>query len=85
MPDSARAGFELFRLRGATNELRGLAIKTSYGFAFGLELGRELLLLHLQRDVESMVAYSDRLEAALLEQGWTAVDTHSHGRSSYAH
>jgi hypothetical protein len=90
-PSSPRRGarsprpFELFRLRGATDVVRGLAIETSYGFAFGLELDRELVLLLLQRDIESMVTYADRLEVALIAQGWTVVDAPFHGRSGYAH
>ena len=76
---------ELFRLRGATDVLRGLAIETSYGFAFGLELERELVLLHLQRDIESMVTYAVGIEATLIGQGWTVVDAPFHGRSGYVH
>ncbi len=65
---------ELWRMRGATDELRGLAIETSFGHAFGLELDHELVLLHLQPSVDVLVAYADRLEAALLAQGWQPVD-----------
>ncbi len=38
----------LWQLRGATDDLRGLAIETAFGDAFGLELDAELVLLHLQ-------------------------------------
>jgi hypothetical protein len=65
---------ELCRLRGARDELRGLAIETSFGFAFGLELATELVLFRLYRTLESMVAYSDRLETALLAEGWERSD-----------
>jgi hypothetical protein len=75
---------ELFRLRGATDVLRGLVIETSYGFAFGLELDRELVLLLLQRDIESMVTYADRIEVALIAQGWTVIDPAFHGGKGYA-
>jgi hypothetical protein len=51
---------ELWRLRGACDELRGLAIETSFGYAFGLELDTELVAFHLNRSLESMVAYADR-------------------------
>src|SRR5436305_14677847 len=64
---------ELWRLRGATDDLRGLAIETSFGYALGLELAAELVLLHLQPSLQSLVAYSDRLESALIKQGWQAV------------
>ena len=65
---------ELWRLRGATDELRGLVIETSYGYALGLELDHELVLLHLQPSVEVLVAYADRMEAALLAHGWQRLD-----------
>jgi hypothetical protein len=66
---------ELWRLRGATDDLRGVAIETSFGYALGLELDQELVLLHLQPSLEVLVAYADRLEAALLAQGWQRLDT----------
>jgi hypothetical protein len=66
---------ELWRVRGATDDLRGLAIETSFGFAFGLVLDEELVLLHLQPSLDVLVAYADRLEAALLAQGWQRLAT----------
>ena len=65
---------ELWRARGATDDLRALAIETSFGYALGLELDSELVLLHLQPSLEVLVAYADRIEAALLAQGWQRVD-----------
>jgi hypothetical protein len=65
---------ELWRLRGATDDLRLLSIETSFGYAFGLELDRELVLLHLQPSQEVLVAYADRIHAALLRQGWQDID-----------
>ena len=65
---------ELWRMRGTTDEIRGLAIETSFGHAFGLELDHELVLLHLQPSTEVLVAYADRIEAALLAQGWQLVE-----------
>ena len=64
---------ELWRLRGATDDLRGLAIETSFGYALGLELDRELVLLHLQPSLDTLVTAADRLELALLAQGWQRV------------
>src|SRR5260221_71106 len=75
---------ELWRLRGATDDLRGLAIETSFGYALGLELAAELVLLHLQPSLESLVAYSDRLESALIKQGWRTVNEPITGRSAHA-
>ncbi len=76
---SARCPLELWRVRGATEDLRGLAIDTSFGYALGLELDEELVLLHLQPSLEVLVAYADRIEAALLAQGWQRLDTeHPH-------
>ena len=66
---------ELWRVRGETDDLRGLAIETSFGYALGLELDHELVLLHLQPSLEVLVAYADRIEAALLAQGWQRLDT----------
>jgi hypothetical protein len=65
---------ELWRVRGATDELRGLAIETSFGYALGLELDHELVLLHLQPSLEILTAYADRIEVALLAQGWQRLD-----------
>lgn len=75
---------ELWRLRGATDELRGLAFETSFGYALGLELDAELVLLHLQPTLESLVAYADRIHAALQAQGWALVEHASNQRSRYA-
>jgi hypothetical protein len=73
-PADARP-LELWRAHGATDDLRALAIETSFGYALGLELDHELVLLHLQPSLEVLVAYADRIEAALLAQGWEHVDT----------
>ena len=70
----------LWCLRGATDELRGLAIETSFGYALGLELDHELVLLHLQPSLECLVAYADRIESALRAQGWELVDEPPAGR-----
>jgi hypothetical protein len=64
---------ELWHVRGASDDLRGLAIETSFGYALGLELDRELVLLHLQPSLEVLVAYADRIQTALLAQGWQPV------------
>ena len=64
---------ELWRLRGATDDLRGLAIETSFGYALGLELDRELVLLHLQPSLDTLFTAADRLETALLAHGWQRV------------
>ncbi|MEO8481551.1 MAG: hypothetical protein ABI634_05025 [Acidobacteriota bacterium] len=72
---TARGPLELWRVRGATDDLRGLAIDTSFGYALGLELDEELVLLHLQPSLEVLVAYADRIEAALLAQGWQRLDS----------
>src|SRR4029078_6266724 len=71
----------LWRLRGATDELRGLAFETSFGYALGLELDAELVLLHLQPNLESVIAYADRIQAALQAQGWALVEDSSTQRS----
>ena len=80
------APIELWRLRGATDDLRGLAFETSFGYALGLELDAELVLLHLQPNLESLVAYADRIQAALQAHGWALVeDSSTHRqRSRYA-
>jgi hypothetical protein len=75
---------ELWRLRGATDDLRGLAFETSFGYALGLELDAELVLLHLQPSLESLVAYADRIQAALQAHGWSVVEDSSTKRSRYA-
>jgi hypothetical protein len=64
------SSLELWRVRGASDELRGLAIDTSFGCALGLELDHELVLLLLQPSLEVVVAYATRIETALLAHGW---------------
>ena len=71
---------ELWRLRGATDDLRGLAIETSYGYALGLELDTELLLKLLPPSLETLVAMAERIEIALIAQGWRVI-TAPGGRS----
>jgi hypothetical protein len=75
---------ELWRLRGATDDLCALAFETSFGYALGLELDAELVLLHLQPNLESLVAYADRIQAALQAHGWSLVEDSSTKRSRYA-
>ena len=70
----------LWRLRGATDDLRGLAFETSFGYALRLELDAELVLLHLQPNLERLVAYADRIEAALVAQGWQVIEERPGGR-----
>ena len=75
----------LWQLRGATDDLRGLAFETSFGYALGLELDAELVMLHLQPSLECVVAYADRIESALVAQGWRVIDEPpSSGRSRHA-
>ena len=71
----------LWRFRGKRDELRGLAIETSFGYAFGLELAGELVLFHLHRSLESMVEHADLAEAALIAQGWQAIEDRQEGRA----
>jgi hypothetical protein len=65
---------ELWCLRGATDDLRGLVFETSFGYALGLELDDELVLLHLQPNLERLVEYSDRIHSALCGQGWLSIE-----------
>ena len=71
---TASSPLELWRIHGTTADLRGLAIATSFGYALGLELDSELVLLHLQPSLEVLVAYANRIETALLAQGWHRID-----------
>jgi hypothetical protein len=71
---------ELWRLRGATVDLRGLAIETSYGYALGLELDTELLIQLLQPSLDVLVAKAERIETALIALGWRVIPAPS-GRS----
>ena len=64
---------ELWRLRGEKDDLRVLAIETSYGYALGLELDTELLLMYLQPSLETLVATAERIERALSAQGWHVI------------
>ena len=56
-----------------TDDLRGLVIETSFGFAFGLELDGELVSLLLHATLDGLIASADRVEAALLAQGWRVI------------
>ena len=60
----------LWRLHGATNNLACIAIETSYGYAFCLELGGEPILLELQESLEALSAKASRLETSLVARGW---------------
>src|SRR3954471_14575861 len=71
---ASAAPIVIWSIRGATDDLRGLAIETSFGYALGLELASELVLLHLQPNLEVLVAYAERIETALLAQGWRRID-----------
>ena len=71
----------LWRLRGATDDLRGLAVETSFGFALGLELDAELLMLHLQPSLERLVDTADRIEACLIAQGWQVIEARQEVRA----
>jgi hypothetical protein len=73
----------LWQLRGATDDLRGLAFETSFGYALGLELDAELVLLHLQPNLECLVAYADRIESALVAQGWKVIEERARGRRGH--
>ena len=73
-PLAAPQPIVLWQLRGANDDLRGLAIETSFGYALGLELDAELVMLHLQPSLERVVAYADRIESALVAQGWRVID-----------
>jgi hypothetical protein len=45
-------------------------LRTSFGYALGLELDTELVFLHVQPNLEQLVAFADRIHAALQAQGW---------------
>ena len=68
---------ELWRLQGSTDPLRGLAVETSFGYAFALELDGEFVLLHLQPSLEVLVTYAERIEIGLRAQGWKPVPSPS--------
>jgi hypothetical protein len=78
------APIELWRLRGAADDLRALAVETSFGYALGLELDTELVLLSLQPSLDTLVAYAERIQRALQPQGWTPVEDALIGRSHHA-
>jgi hypothetical protein len=82
--EGRRRPIVLWQLRGATDDLRGLAVETSFGYALGLELDAELVLSLLQPDLEHLVAYANRLEAALVRQGWHVIEDPPVGRSRHA-
>jgi hypothetical protein len=60
----------LGRLHGATNDLAGAAVETSYGYARCLEFGDGPVLPELQHGLEWLIAKVRRLEASLLAIGW---------------
>ena len=60
----------LWRLRGALEELACVVRPTSWGYALGLELGGDLILLELQPNLETLADKAARLEAWLITQGW---------------
>ena len=64
----------LWRYRGEKKDLRGLVFVTSVGYRFELDLAGKLIWFHLQPNLERLVDFADRLEAALLELGWRAIE-----------
>jgi hypothetical protein len=64
----------LWKYRGEEKDLRGLVFVTSVGYAFGLQLGTELIWFHLQPSLERLVDVADRLEPWLRAKGWRAVE-----------
>jgi len=64
----------LWRYRGKKKDLRGLVFVTSVGYAFGLQLGTELIWFHLQPNLERLVDFADRFESLLRSQGWRAAE-----------
>jgi hypothetical protein len=73
--DRTRTGhsIELWRLRSATGQLRGLACETSFGYALGFELDAELIALHPTLNLESLVAHAERIHTALIAHGWQPI------------
>ncbi len=69
MPSIAPHSIELWRLHGAHDDVRGLAMETSFGYALGVELDTELILKVLQPDLDRLITSADRIEAALLAKG----------------
>jgi hypothetical protein len=49
-----------------------LAVDTSFGHALALELDDELILLLLQRDWDTLLAYAARLHRCLIDLRWRA-------------
>lgn len=64
----------LWRLHGDAEDLVCAAITTSFGYALGLTLGGELILLDLQPSLDHVVSMSERLERWLLGRGWVSRD-----------
>lgn len=79
-PSIAPHAIELWRLHGEHDDVRGLAMETSFGYALGIELETELVLKFLQPDLDCLIAYADRIEAALLAKGWQAIRNTEHER-----
>jgi hypothetical protein len=73
----------LWRLHGATDDLDCLAVETSFGYALGLTLDTELVLLLLQPTLECLVACADRLESALVAQGWQVIEERTEERGGH--
>lgn len=69
----------LWRMWGDIEPLTCAAITTSFGYALGLTLGGELILLDLQPSLDHLVSTSNRLERWLLSRGWTATQPDSVG------
>jgi hypothetical protein len=61
---------ELWRFHGAKSDVRGLVIKTSFGYGLRIELGGELLLQFLLPSLEQLIEEADRFEAGLRHIGW---------------
>jgi hypothetical protein len=71
-----RAGhpIELWRLRSPRGELRGLGVETPLGHVFFVEPITDTVLARLHPSAKAMVAFAERVKAALVAEDWKAVE-----------
>ena len=74
--DRTRAGhpIELWRLRCPRGEIRGLAVQTAFGHVFFLDPITDTVLARLHPTAKAMVAFAERVKAALVAEDWQVVE-----------
>jgi hypothetical protein len=74
-PSSTPHLIELWCVEKDTDQVRGVAIETNFGYALGIDFA---VMLTFHPDRERLITAADRLEAPFLANGWKAIRNTAH-------